>query len=108
MKKLILLITTLFVMSAAAFGLDIMATSKKVETFYKTGSYIKTIEKEDGTTRYYFKTHIKGLFVYSGCIDFLFVDGGSVSYYDNSYGTIFETYIEDGNLVIVWSGDPAE
>ena len=108
MKKLLLVITSLFVMTAGAFALDIKATAKKVESFYKSGSYIKTIDKELGTTRYYFKQHLTSIHIYSGCIDMNFYSGGSVSYYDNDYVTIYEIYSEDGNLVIVWSDDPKE
>ena len=106
MKKLLITLITFLVMSASAFALDIKATQKKVESFYKSGAYIKTIDKEDSTTRYYFKQHLATIHVYSGCIDITFDTGGSVSYYDNSYGTIYDMYLEDGNLVIIWSEEP--
>ena len=102
MKKLLLTLTTFFVMAVSAFALDIKDVQKKVETFYKSGSYIKTIDTETGEVVYYYKQHIEYIVIGKNSIAIGRNSGNSNKYENSDYETIHRIYLEDNNLIIEW------
>ena len=102
MKKLLLTLTTLFVMAASAFALDVKDVQKKVETFYKSGSYIKTIDTEYGDVCYYYKQYIEYIEIESDLIIIGRNSGKYAEFNENNYDEIHKIYLEDNNLVIEW------
>ena len=104
MKKLLLSVITLLGMAAAAFAVDEKDVSKKFETFYKSGTYIKTIDTVEGTIRYYFKQHLTRFIVTDVIIRIYTDDGNCDIYYDDDYEDEYITnvYLQDGNLIIEW------
>ncbi len=104
MKKLLLALTALFVMSASSFALDeidVNDVSKKIETFYKSGSYIKTIEPDYNLIHYYYKQNIIETGLSPSYID-IFLNNKNESYSSKKIEII---YMSDGNLIIVWKYD---
>ena len=104
MKKILLTLITLFVMTGAAFALDVKDVAKKFESFYKSGSYIKTIDTEYGTIRYYFKQHLTR-FIFKNSELIIGTDEGNAdTYYDDEdvCEIISNVYLLDGNLIIEW------
>ena len=102
MKKLLLTLIAFFVISVSAFALDIKDVSKKVEAFYKSGTYVKSIDTVSGATYYCFKQNIGGIYIYADGIRIDTVgnvDKTSLLFYD---GEIKNIYIQDGNLIIEW------
>ena len=104
MKKLLLSVITLLGMAAAAFAVDEKDVSKKFETFYKSGTYIKTIDTVKGDIRYYFKQHLTKFNVTDKIIRIYTDDGNGDIYYDDEdeWEYITNVYLQDGNLIIEW------
>ena len=111
MKKILLSVITLFVMAAAAFGLDVKDFAKKVETFYKSGSYIKSVyfEYDDNDklyeSAYYYipKQHISSIYFEDYKVVISTVDENSIRIFDEyDDSKILKTYLQDGNLIIEW------
>ena len=102
MKKLLLTLTTFFVMAVSAFALDVKDVQKKVETFYKSGSYIKTIDTEYGDVCYYYKQYIEYIEIQSNLIMIGRNSGKYAEFKNSDYEKIHKVYLEDGNLVIEW------
>ncbi len=107
MKKLLLSVITLLGMAAAAFAVDEKDVSKKFETFYKSGTYIKTIDTVEGDIRYYFKQHLTRFNVTDKNIRIYTDDGNCDIYYDgeDEWEYITNVYLQDGNLIIEWHED---
>ncbi len=104
MKKILLTLITLFVMTGAAFALDVKDVAKKFESFYKSGSYIKSIDTEEGTIRYYSKQHLTR-FIINELRIVIGTDEDHVdTYYDDEdeCEIISNVYLLDGNLIIEW------
>ncbi len=105
MKKLLLALITLFVMSASSFALDARDApdvSKKIETFYKSGTYVKIIETKYSVLEYYLKEHIVCIQFYDGDIKLDLDNGQSETKYASR---IEKIYLQDGNLIIEWRYD---
>lgn len=105
MKKLLLALIALFVMSASSFAIDAKDApdvSKKIETFYKSGAYVKMIETKYSLLDYYFKEHIVCIKFYDGDIRLELDNGQSETKYARS---IEKIYSQDGNLIIEWRYD---